>query len=173
MAQPPTTDFLRDVERAYQGEVYGEALYNGIADALDDPERAHKWRVLAELEVVTKDLMRALVAKLGGDTDESASNRKRGLDRVGKYTSLTWAEFMSAYSRELDPVITRYARLEELCASEDAPTLRMLTEHEVVTKIFCDRELAGETENSLTPTLDLIAQIRTLSGAAKTGSIDA
>ncbi len=42
-------EFISKVERAYQGEVYGEALYSGIAKALDDPVRSEKWRVLTEL----------------------------------------------------------------------------------------------------------------------------
>jgi len=153
-------DFISKVERAYQGEVYGEALYSGIADAIDDPVRSEKWRVLTELEVVTKARMRDLVAKLGGDSKESEASRQRGIDNVQKYVSLQWADFMKLYSQELDPVIARYADLEQRCASEDAATLRLLTEHEVVTKAFCDLELAGRPDISINPTLELLATAR-------------
>ncbi|MFT3730675.1 MAG: hypothetical protein QM780_04505 [Hyphomicrobium sp.] len=152
-------DFLRRVERAYQGEVYGEALYRGIADHLDDPERSEKWRILAELEVVTKALMRDLVAKLGGDTTESEVFRQKGIDNVEKYAALPWDAFMARYSKELEPVIERYAELEKLCAPEDLATLRFLTEHEVVTKAFCDLELAGRPEISIAPTRALLASL--------------
>jgi hypothetical protein len=70
-------DFISKVERAYQGEVYGEALYNGLADAIDDPVRSEKWRVLTELEVVIKARMRSLVEKLGGDIRESQFSVRR------------------------------------------------------------------------------------------------
>jgi len=160
MAIAARSDFLSRVERAYQGEVYGEALYRGIAEALDDPERAGKWRVLAELEVVTKARMRDLVAKLGGDTAESEVFRQKGVNNVQKYVSLHWADFMALYSKVLVPVIARYGELEQLCAPEDAKTLRFLTEHEVVTKAFCDLELAGQPDISIAPTVALIAAMR-------------
>ncbi|MBY0559505.1 hypothetical protein [Hyphomicrobium sp.] len=153
-------DFIRKVERAYQGEVYGEALYSGIADVMDDPARAEKWRVLTELEVVTKARMRDLVAKLGGDPRESEAFRQKGADHVHKYASMPWTDFMTVFSRELDPIIERYAALEERCAPEDVETLRFLTEHEVVTKTFCDLELAGRSDISIEPTRELIAKMR-------------
>lgn len=153
-------DFISKVERAYQGEVYGEALYGGIANAMADPGRAEKWRVLTELEVVTKARMRDLVAKLGGDTRESEVYRQKGIDNVQKYAGMPWDDFMTLYSRELDPVIKRYAALEQQCAPEDAETLRLLTEHEVVTKAFCNLESAGRPDISIDPTRELIAKMR-------------
>jgi hypothetical protein len=157
MAVDGMSDFVSKVERAYQGEVYGEALYLGIADAVDDPTRAEKWRVLAKLEVVTKAMMRDLVAKLGGDPRESETFRQKGVNHVQKYASLPWPEFMALYSKELVPVIARYAELERRCAPEDAATLRFLTEHELVTKAFCDLELEGRADISIQPTLALLA----------------
>ena len=49
---------------------------------------------------------------------------------------------------------------EQRCAPEDAETLRFLTEHEVVTKAFCDLELAGRSDVSIDPVLELIAKMR-------------
>lgn len=160
MPVAPSQSFLSRVERAYQGEVYGEALYRGLAAAIEDPARSEKWRVLAELEVVTKAQMRDLVAKLGGDVEESEAFRQKGTDSVQKYAGLPWRDFMLLYSRELEPVIARYAELEHLCASEDAATLRFLTEHEVVTKAFCDLELEGRADISIEPTLALLASVQ-------------
>jgi hypothetical protein len=157
MASEATNDFVSKVERAYQGEVYGEALYRGLADAIEDPVRSEKWRILAELEVVTKARMHDLVGKLGGDTRESEAFRLKGVNNVQKYAGLPWTDFMALYSRELEPVIGRYGELEARCAPEDAATLRFLTEHEVVTKAFCDLELAGRPDISINPTLALLA----------------
>ena len=153
-------DFVSKVERAYQGEVYGEAFYRGMADATDDPGLAEKWRVLTELEVVTKARMLDLVEKLGGDTRESEVYRQKGIDHVQKYAPMQWNDFMKLFSQELDPIIKRYAALEQQCGPEDVETLRFLTEHEVVTKAFCDLELAGRTDISIDPTRELIAKMR-------------
>lgn len=160
MSVDTSGDYLSRVERAYQGEVYGEALYWGIADVVDDPGRAEKWRVLTELELETKALMRELVAKLGGDTTESEAFRQKGVDNVQKYVSLPWADFMALFSKELVPIIARYRELEQMCAPEDARTLWLLTEHEVVTKAFCDLELDGRPDISIEPTRVLLEAMR-------------
>ncbi|HEY8128144.1 MAG TPA: hypothetical protein VIF39_05420, partial [Hyphomicrobium sp.] len=116
--------------------------------------------ILTELEVVIKARMRSLVEKLGGDIRESGVFRQKGIDNVQKYVGLQWADFMKLYSQELGPVIARYAELERWCTPEDAFTLRLLTEHEVVTKAFCDLELEGRPDISINPTLELLATAR-------------
>lgn len=157
-----TENYRKQVEAAYQGEVYGEAMYAAIAASMTDPVRAGKWQTLVELEIRVKAVMRDVVSRLGGDTIELESSRHRGLADAQKYIGLPWKELMSLFSRELDPVIAEYAALEQRCPPADAPALRALTEHEVVAKAFCERELAGQADSSLEPVTSFLA---TLPGA--------
>ncbi|HET6390725.1 hypothetical protein [Hyphomicrobium sp.] len=48
-----TVDAATSLPRS-NAPTYGEALYNGIPEVVEDPGRAEKWRILTELEVVTK-----------------------------------------------------------------------------------------------------------------------
>jgi hypothetical protein len=152
-----TDDYRKQVEAAYQGEVYGEAMYAAIAGSISDPEQARKWAVLTRLETRTKADMLAVVSRLGGDTRELASSRERGLQEAQRYIGLPWMELMELFSRELDPVIVEYAELERHCPSEDAVALGRLTRHEVVAKQFCELELQGLGEGSLEPILEFLA----------------
>ncbi len=152
-----TDDYQKHVEAAYQGEVYGEAMYGAIAASMTDPDQAHKWAVLTRLESRTKAEMLAVVRRLGGDTREHAASRERGLKEARRYIELPWLELMELFSRELDPVIAEYACLERSCPPEDAAALARLTRHEVVAKQFCQLEIQGLSEGSLEPILEFLA----------------
>ena len=145
--------YLEAIERAYQGEVYGEALYRLIADDQVTPERAWKWRVMAQMEFETGHLMRRLVARHGGEISESRISRDDATRDFARYRSLAWPDLMRIFSSELDADIAEYAELEQAGPPRDRWVLRRLTEHEVVTKRFCDLELAGREDVSIEPVL--------------------
>lgn len=150
--------YLEQIEAAYQGEVYGEAMYAAIARSLSHTGQAHKWRVLTRMETQVKAEMRVLVQRLGGETLESADSRQRGLLDARAYIGLPWDALMRRFSAELDPVIAEYAALEAAAPDEDRPTLMRLTRHEVVAKRFCELELAGRADASLNPIDEFLAQ---------------
>lgn len=152
-----TENYRKKVEAAYQGEVYGEAMYAAIAKSMTDPDKAHKWLVLTRLETRTKADMLAVVRRLGGNTRELPGSRERGLKAARRYMGLPWMELMELFSRELDPVIEEYAELERDCPAEDAAALARLTRHEVVAKQFCQLEMQGLGERSLEPILEFLA----------------
>jgi hypothetical protein len=121
--------------------------------------------VLVDLEIATKAYMRALVARLGGDVTEQHYWLNRAREDIPKYTSLDWRGLMQQFQDELGPVINEYAALEKGCPPDDAAALRLLTEHEEVTKEFCERELAGRTEDSLDPVLAYLIRARQLAAS--------
>lgn len=148
--------YLSRLESAYQGEVYGEAMYLAIAAAQADPERAWKWRVLAQQEIELKHAMRRLVAAHGGETGELPGSCERGRAAGERYAALDWRELMQRFSDALDEDIAEYSDLERGCPPEDAATLKRLTLHEVLTKEFCELELAGRGGESLDRIVDVL-----------------
>jgi hypothetical protein len=149
--------YLRRIEEAYQGEVYGEAMYLAIAAAMKDPACAYKWRVLAQIETETKSQLRSLVARYGGDTTEHSRSREKGIADAHEYVAMPWNQLMRRFSQELDADIAAYAKLKAECPSNDAGVLHRLVEHEILTKRFCDLELAGDDRNSIQCILDFCA----------------
>lgn len=141
------------IELAYQGEVYGETLYTLIASVQARPDRAWKWRVLAQMEFEVKHLMRRLVARHGGETSESNAWKDRAAVDFERYRHQPWPELMRSFSSELVADIAEYAELEYDGPPRDRWVLQRLTDHEVVTKRFCDLELAGREDVSIEPIL--------------------
>ena len=141
--------YLEAIELAYQGEVYGEALYKMIADAQPEAEHAWKWRVMVQVEHETKHLMRRLVARRGGDTAEQKASRDQAETDFVRYRALPWRDLMQVFSAELVPAIAEYAELEYDAPPRDRWVLQRLTDHEVVSKRFCDLEVAGRDRKSV------------------------
>ena len=150
--------YLERIEAAFRGEVYGEALYLAIAAAQADAGHAWKWLVLAQQEVETREALRALLAAHGVEARERERDRERGVVEARRYAAMPWNELMRRFSDELDVDIARYAELEKACPPEDAATLRRLTLHEVLTKEFCELELAGRSDASILAILDALEQ---------------
>lgn len=149
-----TASYLERIEAAFQGEVYGEAMYLAIAAAQPDPDHAWKWRVLAQQEVEVKAALRNLLAGNGVEVREQEGSRERGLSEARRYAGMPWPELMRCFSDELDADIERYAELETGCPPADAAILRRLTGHEELTKEFCELELAGCPDESIRAILD-------------------
>ena len=145
--------YLRAIELAYQGEVYGEALYGLIAGTQTEPDHAWKWRVMAQMEFETKHLMRRLVARHGGNVAEDPGWKQQARIDLENYRGLPWLELMRVFAVELVPDIAEYAKLEYDSPRRDRWVMQRLTDHEVVTKRFCDLELAGRADISIDPVL--------------------
>lgn len=146
--------YLERIEAAFQGEVYGEALYLAIAMAQQVPDHAWKWRVLVQQETEVKAALRTLLEGYGAVPEELDESRKRGVAEARRYAAMPWAELMRRFSDELDADIDRYAELERGCPPGDAATLRRLTRHEELTREFCELELAGRADESIREILD-------------------
>lgn len=152
-------EILARIEEAYQGEVFGLAMYAAMADAQTDPVRRWKWQVLTQLEAETKAHMAGLLQRLCGDTLEQEQSRQDGLKEARAIIGLPWPEMIEAFMADIPGLIDDYADLERQAAlaGEDAAVLSRLTRHEVVTLEFCKRELAGNGATALAPVLAMLA----------------
>lgn len=151
-------EILARIEEAYQGEVFGLAMYAAMADAQTDPVRRWKWQVLTQLEAETKAHTAGLLQRLGGDNAEQEQSRQDGLRDARAIIGLPWLEMIEAFMADLPGLIDDYADLERQAAlaGEDAAALSRLTRHEVVTLEFCERELAGDSAHAADPVLAML-----------------
>ena len=151
-------EILARIEEAYQGEVFGLAMYAAMADAQTDPVRRWKWQVLTQLEAETKAHMAGLLQRLGGDTTEQEQPRLDGLREARAIIGLPWLQMIEAFMADLPGLVDEYAGLERQAAlsGEDAAVLARLTRHEVVTLEFCERELAGDSAHAADPVLAML-----------------
>ncbi len=142
---------------AWQGEHWGKAFLDQLAERTDDAGQRAKWQVLAQLEEATGNALTPLV----DDSAEPDPEGYRQVDAfVDEYAKLSWAEAMEQMMTLLDPAIERFERLLALAPEEDRDTVQILVDHELALKRFAERELAGDPETSLDPVRAVIERAR-------------
>ena len=153
---PPPGDALFSPEdpvetlwvKSYQGEVLGEVFFAGIAEHLDDGDRAAKMRVLATLERRTREAMVPSLERAGLSTESDPDSVSAGQALADGVASVSWADLMASF----EPVTTRYAamyaRIGQLCPAEQA-TADLLVAHELALSEFGRHELTGAGQDSL------------------------
>jgi len=137
-------------EQAYQGEVLGETLFAGIAVRLADDEHARKMRVLATLELRTKEAVAPALERAGIST--APDPEMLGLAEALAPDSATkaWEEIMSSLVAVTGQFIPLYERIGVLDPAE-RETAELLVAHEEALRDFARAELAGDTATSLDP----------------------
>jgi dimethylamine/trimethylamine dehydrogenase len=139
-----TQEYRRTLEEFFQGEVTGEALFHCLAESLDDREHQYQMRVMEQLERETKELLRGNVARLGGDTKESAAARDRGVAQVKAIAAMPWAKFLHIFQREVRKFVARFEEVERMGPPEDAKLLAAVTAHERALLAYSERESSGQ-----------------------------
>jgi hypothetical protein len=134
--------------KAYQGEVLGEAFFAGVADRLDDDERARKMRVLATLERRTKDAVAPALERAGISTEPDPAMVSVAEALVPDSAAGAWQDLMSSVVNVTAQYMPLYRRIGELNPAE-GETADLLLAHEVALADFARAELAGRTATSL------------------------
>jgi hypothetical protein len=134
--------------KAYQGEVLGEILFKGIADQLEDPERARKMRVLGRLECKTKEAAAPALQRAGISTEPDPETVSLAEALIESTAQVPWDDIMGSFGTITAQYREMYARIGELDPSE-IETSDMLVAHELALASFGRLELAGDLTGSL------------------------
>jgi hypothetical protein len=134
--------------KAYQGEVLGEILFGGIAERLEDPDRAAKMRVLATLEQRTKAATAPALERAGVSTEPDPETVATAEALLPGALALTWAELMATIGPITEQFIPLYQRLGVLNAAE-RETADLLVAHEEALRDFARAEVEGDPDGSL------------------------
>jgi hypothetical protein len=140
--------------KAYQGEVLGEVLFARVAERLDDPDHAHKMRVLGTMERVTKEALVAPLQRAGISTEPDPEMVAAAESFAEAMAAMSWIELVSSFEPVTSQYAAMYAHIGELDPSEQA-TADLLVAHELALRAFGRLEGAGDGEASLTAVLAL------------------
>lgn len=152
-----SSEYRDGILQAWQGEHWGKAFLEQIAERTDDAGHRAKWQVLALLEEATGNALTPLVP----DSAEPDPEGYRQVDAfVAEYAKLSWTEALEQMMTLLDPAIERFERLLAMAPEEDRDTVQILVDHELALKRFAERELAGDPETSLDPVRAVIERAR-------------
>ena len=147
-------EYRNGILQAWRGEQWGRAFFERLAEATDDAEHRAKWKVLAELEEVTGDLLAPL---LGNDADPTSAEGFPPMDAAAAaYSRLGWSEALERMMTILDPAIERFRELLAMAPDEHREIVQILFDHEVALRRFAERELAGDPGGSLAPVRTVI-----------------
>jgi len=136
--------------QAFQGEVLGEALFGGIAEVVDDAEHARKMRVLATLELRTKEAVAPSLERAGISTEPDVEMLSLAEGMAAASADSTWEQMMTSIDSVTGQFIPLYERIAELDPTE-REAADLLVAHEVALRDFARAELAGRTDSSLNP----------------------
>jgi ATP-dependent helicase/DNAse subunit B len=153
-------DVKSRLQDAWQGEVFGMAMYRSIAEQQKDSFRQWQWTALHQLEIETGAEMRQLLLRHGLSVTELEESRRAGLAEAARIVVLPWLEMMKEFADDLPATIDDYRTLERACALEgrDAETMRLLVDHEVASLDFAQVEMRGDSQNSINPVLALLKE---------------
>ena len=152
-----STEYRDAILQAWQGEHWGKAFLERVAERTDDAGHRAKWQVLAQLEEATGNALTPLV---GGSAEPDPEGYRQVDAFVDEYAKLSWAEAMEQMMTLLDPAIERFERLLAIAPEEDREVVQILVDHELALKRFTERELAGDPETSLEPVRAVIERAR-------------
>ena len=134
-------DPVEELLEWHREEVSAQAMFEELALASEDAERAHKWRALARLEAHVADRLRAALAKRGVAVPSPDDDRARRVQAGNPYLKLSWREAME----DMRPWIARYVcefeAAESRMPADLLPLARFVTAHERALLDFVTREL--------------------------------
>jgi hypothetical protein len=143
---------------AYHGEVYGEAMFAAMADAVDQPERSAQLGLMALIERQTRDQLAPLCDREGVIRDDERFEAKgRALAQRASRPSWDYERFLRSFGPITEEALLRYRSMRDVLAPEgDAMVMRALVRHEEVLQAFADGLLASD-DAAARPLLNALA----------------
>lgn len=135
---------------SYQGEVFGEAVFAGLAEHEGDPERRHQLEVLTRLERRTKELAERVLARRGLDRGDSAASLASARRTAEAVPRMSWDEFMQGILVFTVESLEKYHQLVELAPDDvERAIAEAYVAHEEALAAYARRSLGQEAGEPL------------------------
>jgi hypothetical protein len=148
--------YEQEIKAAFEGEIWGEAFFLALASSERPAEQRRRLLILARLETETGLAMQQLADRLGLNDGDRQPHLAAGAERAAPWQELDWREAMQRLKAMIAPYVERYDALAAAARPEDHDILNQLAAHERALLIFAERELAGDSEQSLDAVLALL-----------------
>jgi hypothetical protein len=156
----------RRLDRAYSGEVFGVAFFEGLADRRVDASERETLLALASLERRMRDALIRLYARECIEPPIDTSARERAEEAVGALSAEPWATFLGTFAEGTARALVGYSRLRAAAPDADEPILVALTRHEEALEQFALASAAGDTMTALIPVRAVIAELDSLASSS-------
>jgi hypothetical protein len=125
-----SADYLRRILSAYEGEIYGEALFGDLARSIEPAANRLKMEALAALEAETRRRLAPLVQRYAIDVADETPQIEKGRLLAAEMKALGWTALIERLGRIVEPAVDRYDALAEAARPEDRDALDYLAWHE-------------------------------------------
>jgi len=141
-------NYIESIRSAWLGEQFGHAFFTRLAEVSTDPAIEGRWRTLAQLELVTGHRMATLLESHGeqATSDEIIEISDEVLQR---YTESSHIESMTRMKATIESALGRFDQLLAIVPDSDVSAIQFLVDHEQALLTFVDREMDGDSRNSL------------------------
>ena len=133
----------------YQGEVLGEAFFGRCIELETDPMRRYKWANLQQLETETKAQLRPFLMRLGLSLVQSDVSGQVAEFTKG-FEAKSWPQLMEEIAGVTDFYLGKFREIEAAAPAAERDMARAMVAHEAALNNFAKKELAGDSQNSLT-----------------------
>lgn len=152
MAKGEAMTSRQSVKRAYDIEVFGEAVYAMAARLARRPDRRRKWEALRQLEAQTRDQLRTVLVRAGDTPRDSAVQRWLGRAVGAVIGALPWRITLTVLRIVLRWAVRFFEQIEDEACGRESASIHGLAAHERAQWEFVRRELSGD-EQSIDPIL--------------------
>ena len=150
--------YVVELLEAYRGEVAGEAYFSALAQETSEPDHAHKWRTLAQLEHLVATRIRTALEARGIPIPATDADWQRGLRSATEYIALPWRDALARLQPELDRYVREFEVSESAMPEEFLPLAQFVTAHERALLEFVTMELERSGTDSLAAPLRLLGE---------------
>ena len=147
--------FRQSLRRAYDIEVFGEAVYTVAASLTRRPDHRRKWEALRQLEAQTRDQLRTALVRAGDAPCDSVVPPWLG-SAVGAFAGvLPWRATLTLLGIILRWSLRFFEEVEDETCGKEGLLVHGLVAHERAQWEFVRREMAGD-DQSIEPILALL-----------------
>ena len=137
--------------QAFEGERFGEAFFQAMADAEHDPDRKAKLRTLEEIERRTAKTLEPYAAEHGVPIGDGTESVETGLELGTGSAAMGWDTFVKTLGDALPEFLASFVRCRELAPDPQHPALVALVAHEQAIATFASLERANKPHLSHQP----------------------
>jgi hypothetical protein len=137
-----------ELDWAYHGEVYGEAMFDALAEVAGDGERATQLRLMTLIERQTRQQLAPLCDREGiARRDDDLEAKGRAFAERARKPAWDWDRFLSTFAPLTEEALVRYRLMRSQLAPEgDAAVMGALVRHEEVLQSYADGLIAGSPD---------------------------
>lgn len=129
---------------AFEGELFGEALFASLRDRAKAPGVAEQFELLRRLEVQTAARLRTLAGQLGVDVSTTGTAAEQGRAAGDALDGTLSPDVLERLLESIPAVVDRYRRLAEILPADHRATMDAVIAHEEALAAYARASLDGD-----------------------------